>query len=151
MRIVLPEVLPAPAWPAGVHTGTFEWDLAPRLHALLEHAHRHGTGSVPPYDAWLSTFTEDDEFDAELCFLVFAGEALVGAALCWTSAFVKDLVVHEVWRGRGLGEALLRRVFQAFRARGAPAVELKTRAHNHPALRLYARVGMVPVDRISEP
>ena len=45
--------------------------------------------------------TSDAEFDRELWFLAEPeGGSLAGAALCWTSAFLKDLVVHESWRGR---------------------------------------------------
>jgi ribosomal protein S18 acetylase RimI-like enzyme len=86
--------------------------------------------------------TTDEEFDPELWFLAESEAELAGAVICWTSAFVKDLVVHEAWRGRGLGEALLRHVFRTFAARGAPAVELKVQSDNTPAVRLYERVGM---------
>lgn len=150
MRLVLDGELPPPRWPAGLSVRALALGDTPALHALLVHAYRHGAGSVPAYAEWLSWLIEDSEFDPAVCPLVFAGDGLVAAAICWTSAFVKDLAVHEAFRGRGVGEALLRHVFWTFRARGATKVELKARAHNAPALRLYARVGMVPVERISE-
>ena len=94
--------------------------------------------------------TGDSEFDPELCFLVEVGDELAAAAICWTSAFVKDIVVHESWRRRGFGESLLRLAFRTFQARGARQVELKVQAQNSSAIRLYERVGMRVVERISE-
>ena len=61
---------------------------------------------------------------------------------------MKDLVVHETWRRRGLGEALLLHVFATFRARGAEAVELKVQSDNTGAVRLYERAGMRVVERL---
>ena len=58
--------------------------------------------------------------------------------------------MHETWRRHGLGEALLRLAFRTFQARGAAGVELKVHAENTPAIRLYERVGMRAVERISE-
>ena len=49
----------------------------------------------------------------------------------------KDLVVDESWRRRGLGKALLWRVFHTFATRGASAVDLKVEATNTGALALY--------------
>ena len=62
-----------------------------------------------------------------------------------TSAFVKDIVVHESWRRRGLGEALLLEAFRTFERRGASHVGLKVQAGNASAIALYERVGMMPV------
>ncbi|TIV85838.1 MAG: GNAT family N-acetyltransferase [Mesorhizobium sp.] len=72
---------------------------------------------------------------------------LAGAALCWTSGFVKDLAVHPESRSQGIGEALMRHVFLIFRERGATHVDLKSNSvKNTAALRLYERLGMIPVD-----
>lgn len=118
------------------------------MHALLEHGYRNGGGSVAPFETWLPQMTGDHEFDAALWFLAESDETVVGAALCWTSAFVKDLVVHEAWRRRGLGEALLRHVFIVFANLGAAAVELKVEASNANAFALYERLGMRVVERL---
>ncbi len=77
------------------------------------------------------------------------GDELVAGAICWTSAFVKDIVVRETWRRHGLGEALLRLAFRTFQERGATRVELKVQAQNAPAIRLYERVGMRTIERLS--
>jgi ribosomal protein S18 acetylase RimI-like enzyme len=151
MRVELRGDFPPPRFPDGSHVRPFHLSDARRLHALLEHGYRHGGGTVDAYDVWLPALTEDSEFDPELCFLVEVGDELAAAAICWTSAFVKDIVVHETWRRHGLGEALLRLAFRTFQVRHATGVELKVQARNAAAIRLYERVGMRTVERISEP
>jgi ribosomal protein S18 acetylase RimI-like enzyme len=148
MRVELdPGSLRDSIWPAQVSLRSFNVEDAESLHRLLEHGYRRGGGSVERFETWLPEVTGDEEFDPDLCFLVDSGGELAGAALCWTSAFVKDIVVHESWRGQGLGEALLRHVFATFAARGAPAVELKVESTNANAIRLYERVGMRVIER----
>jgi ribosomal protein S18 acetylase RimI-like enzyme len=130
------------AWPAGVTPAPFSAALAPKAHALLKRAYADGFGSVPQdFDDWWATTRHDSEFDPALCLCAVRDEELVGFALCWTSAFVKDLVVHPDMRRQGVGEALLRSAFEAFRRRGAPQIRLKVRSENMAARRLYARVG----------
>jgi ribosomal protein S18 acetylase RimI-like enzyme len=136
------------SWPSGIAVRTFRPEDAAAVHALLEHGYRRGGGTVDAYETWLPLMMRDAEFDPEVWFLAEAGGELAGAALCWTSAFVKDLVVHESWRRRGLGEALLRHAFGVFAGRGATRVELKVEAANAGALRLYERVGMSVVERL---
>jgi GNAT superfamily N-acetyltransferase len=137
-----------PRWPDGLHVRPFASGDAAALHTLLVHGYLRGGGAVKAYELWLPELTGDAEFDPDLCLLAEADRALAGAALCWTSAFVKDLVVRESWRRRGLGEALLRAVLIAFEARGAPAVDLKVESTNLGAIRLYERVGFRIVERL---
>jgi ribosomal protein S18 acetylase RimI-like enzyme len=141
---------PAPAWPEGLGIRSFRPEDAPAVHALLEHAYRGGGGSVDPFETWLPTMMSDAEFDPELWFLAEAEDgSLAGAALCWTSAFLKDLVVHESSRGRGLGAALVHHVLGEFRRRGASAVDLKVASDNpFGAHRLYERLGFAIVERL---
>jgi ribosomal protein S18 acetylase RimI-like enzyme len=145
------ELVPAhrrPTWPPGVHVRTWRSRDAASVHALLVHGYRGGGGSVKPFDDWLAEITGDEEFDPALCFVAASDRGLAGTALCWTSAFVKDLVVHESWRRRGLGEALLLSVFASFADRGADAVELKVESTNLGARRLYERVGFRVTERL---
>lgn len=148
LRVELAGALPDPIWPAGVRERTFRPGDAEAVHALLEHGYRRGGGRVDAFETWLPAMTGDSEFDPGLWFLAETGDGLAGVTLCWTSAFVKDLVVHESWRRRGVGEALLRLAFAAFAARGATGVELKVEAANVGALRFYERVGMRVVERL---
>jgi len=150
MRMDLRGEIPPPTWPEGSHVRGFHPSDGPRLHALLDDGYRHGGGSVDGLDSWLPALVGDSEFDPRLCFLVEAGDELVAGAICWTSAFVKDIVVREAWRRHGLGEALLRLAFRTFQERGATHVELKVQGQNAPAIRLYERVGMRTIERLTD-
>ncbi|TWB65625.1 acetyltransferase (GNAT) family protein [Nitrospirillum amazonense] len=120
---------------------------APEAHALFTIGYANGGGGVGGLDDWWTDLSTDGEYDPTLLFLVRDSEdRLVGAAQCWTSAFVKDLVVHPLWRRRGIGLALLFHVFASFRERGATAVELKVLRDNPRALGLYGRAGMTVRD-----
>lgn len=136
--------LPAPIWPAGSHLVPLATTKPIQLHALLVAAYRNGFGSVPPFDDWWTNLVEDSEFDPTLVFIAADASANpIGLAQCWNSGFVKDLVVTEAWRGRGLGKALLLSAFHAFAARGLAHVDLKVEINNAPARRLYQSLGMV--------
>jgi ribosomal protein S18 acetylase RimI-like enzyme len=149
MRVDLRSEIPPPTWPEGSNVRGFHESDGPRLHALLEHGYRNGGGDVAALEVWLPALTGDSEFDPALCFLVEVGDDLAAAAICWTSGFVKDIVVHETWRRHGLGEALLRLAFRTFKRRGVDHVDLKVHADNTPAIRLYEGVGMRVVERIT--
>ncbi|KQZ87158.1 acetyltransferase [Mesorhizobium sp. Root157] len=146
LRKPLSDPLDLPRWPQGFAPRAFQPADAALLHALLAEVFDDGTDG--PFETWWPRICGDADFDPALCFLVCdGGGRLAGAALCWTSAFVKDLAVAEQARGKGIGEALMRHVFQTFRARGASHVDLKTNTiDNAAALRLYRRLGMVEVD-----
>jgi ribosomal protein S18 acetylase RimI-like enzyme len=150
MRVDLPRETPTPAWPEGTAVRALAIPDAPRLHALLEHGYRNGGGSVAPFESWLPALIGDSEFAPETCFMVVAGDELAAASICWTSGFVKDLVVHETWRRQGLGEALLYLAFQTFQDRGASTVDLKVEVQNAGAIHLYERVGMRIVEHLGE-
>ena len=122
-------------------------DAAP-LHTLLDHGYRNGGGSVAGFTQWLGQMRSDEEYDPSLWLLAQRQDELAGAILCWTSGFVKDLVVRESWRGRGLGKALMRNALTVFTHRGARSVELKVHCDNNGAVRLYERVGMRVVERL---
>ena len=136
--------VPGPVWPADVAPTTFSASVAPRVHDLMQRAYADGGGSVPPaFDAWWAATRHDTEFDAGLCFVAAKAEQPVGFALCWTSGFLKDLVVDPAWQGHGIGTALLRTALQALKARGHREAALKVHADNERARRLYAANGFV--------
>ena len=146
LRKILDDTLVAPHWPEGFLMRCFTHTDAQALHALLGEAFEED--GPDPFDAWWPRVADDAEFDPDLCFLVIDEKGLLaGAALCWTSGFVKDLAVHPGSRRHGIGEALMRHAFLAFRDLGAAHVDLKTStARNAAAVRLYERLGMVEVD-----
>jgi ribosomal protein S18 acetylase RimI-like enzyme len=148
MRVELePRALQPPRWPDGIRVRCFTVADAENLHSLLTRAYRDGGGSVADLDTWREQMTGDEEYDPSLWILAEERGALVGAILCWTSGFVKDLVVDQSWRRRGLGEALMRQAFATLAARGTRLVELKVHADNAGAIRVYERVGMRVVER----
>lgn len=119
---------------------------AAEIHALLQSAYANGFGSVAPdWLGWWELLIADSEFDRDLCFVAKADGQVVGFCLCWTTSFVKDLVVAPDWQGRGLGRALLAAALHALRRRGAEDVRLKVMDGNAVAQRLYEQMGFRPV------
>ena len=151
LRRDLTEAVAQPNWPPGYGVRRFTADDAPTVHHLLEVGYAQGGGHVGAFEDWWPSLRDDDEFATDLCFLaVDERHNIVGVAQCWTSAFVKDLVVHPLARRRGIAEALLRTVFLEFRRRGEKHVDLKVQVDNPTgAVSLYKRLGMreVPPDR----
>ncbi len=82
---------------------------AAAVHGLLVAAFAENAEEVLPFARWHPWMTQDPGFDPGVWFLAAAGAELVGACLCWREGWVKDLAVRPSWRGRGLGEALMRR------------------------------------------
>ncbi|WP_156342771.1 GNAT family N-acetyltransferase [Devosia sp. A16] len=139
--------LPAVSWPDAVHLAAFDVADVKAIHTLLQHAYANGFGSVAPdWLDWWEALRADSEFDPALCFVAKAEGEVIGFCLCWTSSFVKDLVVAPEWQGRGLGAALLATAMAALRERGAGEVRLKVVTGNGGARRLYARMGFEEVD-----
>lgn len=147
MRKLLDGDQPTPRWPAGIDVRTLDTPAdAKAVHALLIRAYEGDEDIFPSAEDWWARFSGDPEFDGDLCFLAFDSEGgLAGVALCWTSAFLKDLAVRADMRRRGLGEALLFHVFSIFRARRATHIDLKVELDNAEGMRLYQRCGMVRV------
>jgi ribosomal protein S18 acetylase RimI-like enzyme len=142
--------LPAddPVWPNGVHVRSYEKADARRVQSLLDEAYLawDPAYSPKPHEDWVQWMTGHDEFDPELWLLAERDGDLVACGLHWKEhqqrGWVKDLVVREDERGRGLAKALLHEAFRSYRERGATRVGLKVEATNPTgAPQLYARVG----------
>ena len=133
---------PAWGWPAGIQRVAFKPDLAPAVHALLELGYRDGHGAVPDLQRWQDALLNDAEYDPQLCFIALDAQGVVAVLQGWTSAFIKDLVVHPRARRQGLARALLLLAFEAYRERGEGWVDLRVIADNEPARRLYESLGM---------
>jgi len=146
--------LELPSWPADVSVRAYTSADGERVHALLDECYADWDRDYVElaHRDWLDFMTVHDDFDPEMWFLAERDGALVACALHWrTSAsgkgWVKDLVVRESERGRGLGKALLQHGFHAYKERGGDRVGLKVDADNPTgAPQLYERVGFV-VDR----
>jgi mycothiol synthase len=148
--------VPSPVWPDGVSVRSYTEADARAVHALLDEAYSGWDPTYVPlsHAGWLAFMTDHAEFDPELWFLVERDGALVATALHWKEwagrGWVKDIVVDERERGRGLGKALLRHGFQAYKARGADRVGLKVDSTNPTgAVQLYEREGFVTDQRLA--
>ena len=135
-----------PNGPAGWRMRAFRSEDAAVVHELLRLAYAEGGGEVAPYEQWWSDLRGDAEFSVDTFILALNNDGgIVGVAQCWTSGFIKDLVVHPDHRRRGVGQALLGAIFRLFADRGEARVDLKVRPDNHRAVTLYEKVGMYDV------
>ena len=73
--------------------------------------------------------------------IVGAAAVLVYATPAFVKARIEDVVVDEHSRGKGVGEALVRRCLEVARERGAEIVELQSARWRKVANRLYPRLG----------
>lgn len=74
------------------------------------------------------------------------GDQLIGYAgahLIWGEAHVTNVAIHPDWRGRGLGEQLMRALEAGAAERGAERATLEVRVTNAAARALYTKLGWV--------
>lgn len=147
MRRNLAEVVPAITWPQGIVLSEYRAELAEAVHRLMELGYQQGGGRVPALDVWQQRFETDPEYDPSLCFIALDAEGIVGVCQCWTSAYIKNLVVHPRAQGQGLGRALLLHAFKIFQQRREGFVDLKVLEDNLRAQRLYENAGMRVIRR----
>ena len=147
MRRDLAEVVPAFDWPADIQLRDYHPELAEAVHRLMDLGYRDGGGRVPALMPWQQRFETDPEYDPALCFVALDSEGVVAVCQCWTSAYIKNLVVHPRAQRRGLGRLLLLHAFKVFQQRHEGFVDLKVLEDNRRARRLYERVGMFEVRR----
>lgn len=148
LRKDLRVALNAAQWPAHVSLVALCDDLLLPVHALLRLGYADASGSVEPFDIWSQRWRRDAEYDPQLCFIAMRDGDVIGVAHGWTSAYLKDLVVHARYQGQGIGRALLAQAFDAYKQRGEPWVDLKVMQSNVRARRMYERAGMVQVQRV---
>jgi ribosomal protein S18 acetylase RimI-like enzyme len=147
MRRNLADGVPAIAWPQGIVLSEYRPELAEAAHRLMELGYQEGGGRVPALDVWQQRFETDPEYDPSLCFIALDAEGIVGVCQCWTSAYIKNLVVHPRAQGQGLGRALLLHAFKIFQQRREGFVDLKVLEDNLRAQRLYENAGMRVIRR----
>jgi mycothiol synthase len=125
------------------------------VHALIQDAF----ADLPDarrrsFEEWSEQVFDEPDFDPTLCWVAVSDGSVVGANLsAWKRhgdwGWVASIGVLPDWRGRGIGEALLRTAFAEFWRRGERRVALGVDAHNAPATRLYERAGMRVFYRIT--
>ncbi|WP_423205771.1 GNAT family N-acetyltransferase [Pseudomonas kribbensis] len=147
MRRDLSQDVPAIEWPNGIELTAYSVERAAAVHELMQIGYREGGGRVPALDVWQQQYETDAEYDPALCFIASDADGVIGVAQCWTSSYIKNLVVHPRARGRGLGQALLLHAFKVFQDRREGFVDLKVLEDNLRARRLYEKSGMYMVRR----
>jgi ribosomal protein S18 acetylase RimI-like enzyme len=139
---------PAVFWAGGIRPQAFSLEIASEAHQLLSLAYSDQHADIPDYNAWLTALQTDPEHDTALCYTAWDEQGMVGFVQAWTSAFIKDLVVHPRARHQGIGLNLLSQAFDIFRQRDEAWVDLKVMENNFPARCLYEKAGMRYVQRL---
>jgi mycothiol synthase len=152
MAIELSGPVPKIPPPDGLRVRTVDPDSdLPGVHrAVTESFAEHWGYVAMAFDDWAKLRVEDPGFDPTLWWLAVDGEGederLAGVLLGSIDegeGYVNTLGVLSAWRGRGVGQALLRRSFAEFKRRSVSTVKLFVDAGNETgATRLYERVGM---------
>ncbi len=148
MHIDLDKQPPAPIVPDGIVIRAFERGLDERAAWMcIQEAFRDlWQHQDVPYDEWASYVIEHKAWSPELSYLAFDGDEIVGATITLNDelgGWVQQVAVRRPWRGRGIGLALLHRVFGELYKRGVPHVGLEVDAESLTgATRLYERAGM---------
>jgi mycothiol synthase len=106
------------------------------------------------FEEWSRHVFDAPDFDPTLCWVAVLEGAVVGANVSWWKqhgdwGWVASIGVLPAWRGRGIGEALLRTAFAEFWRRGERRVALGVDAGNAAATRLYERAGMHVLYRLT--
>lgn len=158
LRLDLHADPPAPSWPDGVTCRTFRpgedetaaWKAHQRAFADV------ATSLPMGFDDFVwDRIERDPNFDPGLFLLAEHEGEIVGVATCRSGTetaredgWVRDLGVVPEWRRKGIGMALLRKAFGAFRERGLTGVGLEVDDVTvEGAVELYRRAGMRVVRR----
>lgn len=158
LRLDLHAAPPAPAWPEGVTCRSF---VAGRDEERAWRAHQAAFADVTTHlpldlDDWVADrIGRDPAFDPDLVLIAEHDGQAIGLAVCRAGTevasqdgWIRDLGVVPAWRRRGVGIALLRTAFAAFRARGMTGAALEVDDVTvDGAVALYRRAGMRVVRR----
>lgn len=80
-------------------------------------------------------------------FIARVGRQVVGYGGMWLildEAHVTNVAVHPDWRGRHIGEALMRALIRCARSYGITRMTLEVRVSNQVAQNLYTKLGFRP-------
>ena len=160
MQMPLAGVSPvAPEPPAGVTVRPVRADDEAemrRVHAVIEEAFRDSDHPAMAFDDWQEQFRGETGVAFDEWFVAEVDGVLAGALQSGGNGgdeendegWVKYLAVLRPYRKRGLGEALLRRAFATYAAKGRAKAGLGVDLANPTdAASLYRKVGMTPLYR----
>jgi mycothiol synthase len=151
MRVDFAGALTPPGWPQGISVRTFDPAQIDDLYrAHIEAFADHWGEGVERKDDFRHQVLASPRFDPALWFLAWSGAEVAGYVGAKLEAdedpargYVSLLGVRKAFRGRGLGEALLRQAFRELAARGKRGCDLHVDSDSITgATRLYERVGM---------
>ena len=150
MAIDLGEGLPEPRWPDGIGVRGFREDDAKVAYETHMETFEDSWGHVrQPYEEWAHWAVERPDFDPELFVLATDGDDLAGISRCRIHeterevGWVSVLGVRRLWRGKGLGRALLLESFRRLAASGCRRAVLGVDASSLTgAHKLYESAGM---------
>ena len=123
------------------------------LHVVVQDSFaEHFRFTPEPFEPWVQRALADELFAPGLSFLVFHDDTPVATSINYHAperGWVGMLGVRRPWRGKGLGMALLRESFAAFRRAGLLAAVLGVDSENADgAVHLYERAGMRVTQRL---
>lgn len=140
---------PDPTPPPGVEVRPLRPGEEQVVHELVEEAFaEHWEHRRRTFDEFAERTFSRDDYDPTLCAVAEADGELAGASLNWWKdmgdwGWIGTIGVPTRFRGRGIGEALMRWSFAEFLRRGECRVALGVDAQNETgATRLYERLGM---------
>jgi mycothiol synthase len=135
-----------PELPEGITVRPFAPGDAAAAHVLVEDAFDDWQPRRKSYEEWAALMVDRSSFAPALSPLAFAGDELVGAALCLDlpdsdEGYVEQLAVRRDHRGKGLAKTLLAVARQGFYRQGKRNLTLWTHSDTG-ALAMYERLGM---------
>lgn len=136
------------ALPAGLEVTPFAWEAHARaVWQARNEAFSQNWGSRPlSFEDFTYYNFDEPQYDPALWVVIWQGGEVAGFAINHNRmgiGWVQTLGVRPVWRGMGLGAALLSRSFDAFYQRGMRSIGLGVDASNPTgATELYRKAGM---------
>jgi ribosomal protein S18 acetylase RimI-like enzyme len=133
---------------------TFERNSIVRSHLMLDVKDNEICYSIAPVEPYKKILTVDPAdystfIDNPKKVIFFADVEGIPAGqvkiIPWWNKFacIEELTVDAEFRGKGIGQALMRRAIEWAREQNYPGVMLETQTNNVPACKLYEKCGFV--------
>ena len=102
-------------------------------------------------DPWSKeNFIDELQFKPAIPLVAKSGEEVVGYTCLWhleDELEVANFAVSPAHRGKGIGEKIMKRIFQEAKGKGCKSIILSVRESNLAAIKLYTKFGFVEVGR----
>lgn len=107
-----------------------------KIKSTPDDLRRYGFGEHPAFECLVAEVAGET---AGICLYFPSFSSWFGRP----GIYIQDLVVHETFRGRRIGEQLLRRAAAIAKARGCTYMRLAVDHENPSAMAFYERLGLV--------